>query len=119
MKNYFDELNCYKVALTELDDKASTALDTYQDFEKLKEARNKLTSMTKNKEISAVVRLRSVAMLGALNLYLSAELKYTWRKAALVIAQAQGHSEHYARKICTWIYEFLKSGLVKLPLPSG
>ncbi|KAM6496659.1 hypothetical protein JOM56_007132 [Amanita muscaria] len=94
-------------------------LEAWRDFEKLKEARNRLTIITRNKKIGAVVQLHLIAMMGALNLFLSNMSVYTWRKATSLVAQAQGRGEHYARKLRTWILEYLHSDFKELPLAKG
>ncbi|KAJ6599865.1 hypothetical protein DFH09DRAFT_1303227 [Mycena vulgaris] len=53
-------------------------------------------------------------MMGALNLYLDAELSYSWREASMIVSKSQGHSSYRARSIRSWIHAFLTSK--KLPL---
>ena len=53
-------------------------------------------------------------MVGAISLYMSSELLYTWREASLVVSKSQGQGPNHARNICTWIHHYLHHQ--KLPL---
>jgi hypothetical protein len=53
-------------------------------------------------------------MLGVINIFLDTDLSYTWRKASMIVAKAQGASPNQAHKIHQWIIEFVKEG--KLPI---
>ena len=53
-------------------------------------------------------------MVGVLNLFLDPDLPYTWRKASMIVAKAQGHGSTRARSIRTWVLEFVREG--SLPL---
>ena len=53
-------------------------------------------------------------MVGAINLYMSSELLYTWQEASLVVSKSQGQGPNHARNICTWIHCYLHHQ--KLPL---
>jgi hypothetical protein len=69
--------------------------------------------LSKDKKTDGLYRSRLIGMAGVLNLYLSADLTYTWREASLVASQCQGHGAWHARMLRTWICEYLQSK--KLP----
>lgn len=56
------------------------------------------------------------SIIGVLNLFLDADLPYTWREALIVIAKVQGHGPTHACSIQFWVLNFVQEG--KLPLHS-
>ncbi|KAJ6536528.1 hypothetical protein DFH09DRAFT_1091283 [Mycena vulgaris] len=86
----------------------------YTHFPALRRAVASLTVKSKDKNLDVFFRARITAMMGALNLYLDAELSYSWREASMIVSKSQGHSSYRARSIRSWIHTFLTSK--KLPL---
>ena len=53
-------------------------------------------------------------MVGAINLYMSSELSYTWQEASMVVLKSQSQGPNHAQNIHTWIHHYLHHQ--KLPL---
>jgi hypothetical protein len=102
------------------DDSPETATDeilnglSYKDFPALRRARAKLTVKAKDKKLDVFFRSRITAMVATLNLYLDAELSYTWRQSSVLAAKAMGRGVKHARNLRKWIKTYLHSA--KLPL---
>ena len=102
------------------DDGTETMLDaelnkmSYPDFEGLCKACAKLTVKLKDKMLDVVFWGHITAMVGAINLYMSSELLYTWWEASLVVSKSQGQGPNHAWNIHTWIHCYLHHQ--KLPL---
>jgi uncharacterized membrane protein len=56
----------------------------------LLKAQEMLSQKIQDKLLNIVLRVQISAMLGAINLFLDTDLPYTWRKASMIIAKAQG-----------------------------
>jgi hypothetical protein len=93
---------------------ADRALDLWNDRVALHAACTKLTGMCKDKSWDIVSCARITAMVGVLNLYLETELCYTWRKASLVVAKAQGQGTMHAHNLRKWILDFIRSKCLPL-----
>lgn len=100
-------------SLEELTDHLLNTL-TLKDFPRLRRARVKLAAKAKDKLLDVFFRSRITAMVGTLNLYLDAELSFTWRQASVLAAKVAGRGLNHARNLRIWIRQFLHSG--KLPL---
>lgn len=105
--------------IKDLENASDTALNilNYKDFPALRRARAKLSVKAHDPKLNLVFHLRITSMVGTLNLYLDAELSYSWREASVVVAKSLGlgvqNGRKRARNICSWIHQFLASG--KLP----
>ena len=55
-----------------------------------------------------------MAMVATLNLYLDAEVSYSWRESSILAAKAMGHGVKHVRNLWKWIKAYLHSE--KLPL---
>lgn len=53
-------------------------------------------------------------MVAVLNFYLDEKFPCTWRKASLLAANALGHGDKYAHRLCQWLHLFLSHG--ELPI---
>lgn len=95
---------------------ADCALDLLRDRAALSEAQEMLSQKSQDKSLDIVFRARICAMLGVLNIFLDPDLPYTWRKASMVVAKAQGSGVARARNIRRWILDFVREG--KLPYHS-
>ena len=95
---------------------ADKALDLLRDHAALSRARETLTLRSQDKLLDVIFRARISAMAGVLNIFLDPDLPYTWRKASMVVAKAQGHGSTRARSIRAWILDFVREG--KLPFHS-
>jgi hypothetical protein len=76
-----------------------TALDLLHDCAVLLQAQKRLTLQSQDKALNVIFRARISAMIGILNIFLDPELPYTWRKASMIVAKAQGHGKTCARSI--------------------
>lgn len=92
------------------------ALKLLRDRAALSRAQEALSLQSQDKSLDIVFRARICAMVGVLNLFLDPDLPYTWRKASMVVAKAQGCGSNRARCICGWVLDFVRDG--KLPLHS-
>lgn len=95
---------------------ADSALDLLHAHAALLRVQETLSQQSQDKSLDVIFRARICAMIGVLNLFLDPELPYTWRKASIVVAKAQGHGPGCARCIRKWILDFVREG--KLPLHS-
>ena len=99
-------------------DAPRNALDNAQgllgDHATLRAACYRLQVASKDKKLDVLFRARVVSMVGALNLFLDPELKYTWKNASLVTSKAQGHGVKHARHIREWALNYIQRG--ELPL---
>ena len=102
------------------DDSPETATDeilnalSHKDFPALRRVRAKLTVKAKDKKLDVFFWSRITAMVATLNLYLDAELSYSWRESSILAAKAMGHGVKHARNLRKWIKAYLHSE--KLPL---
>ena len=102
------------------DDSPETTTDeilnalSHKDFPALRRARAKLTVKAKDKKLDIFFRSHITAMVATLNLYLDAELSYSWRESSILAAKAAGHGVMHARNLWKWIKTYLHSE--KLPL---
>jgi hypothetical protein len=92
------------------------ALDLLRDRVALSRARETLSEKGQDKSIDIIFRARICAMVGVLNLFLDPDLLYTWRKASMVVAKAQGHGSNRARSIRKWVLDFVREGTLPLHL---
>lgn len=95
---------------------ANSALDLLYDHAVLSRAQETLLQQSQDKLLDVVFQACICAMIGVLNLFLDPDLPYTWRKASIVVAKAQGHGPSRARCIRKWILDFVWEG--KFPLHS-
>ena len=86
---------------------ADKALDLLRDCAALSRARETLMLRSQDKLLDVVFRAHISAMVGVLNIFLDPDLPYTWRKASMVVAKAQGHGSTRARSIRAWILDFV------------
>jgi len=93
---------------------ADAALDLLRDRAVLLQAQKRLTLQSQDKALDVVFRARVSAMIGILNIFLDPELPYTWRKASMIVAKAQGHGETRARSIRRWVLDFVREGTLPL-----
>ena len=71
-------------------------------------ARDGLLPHSKDRSsLDVVFQARISSMIGVLNLFLDADLPYTWREALIVVAKAQGHGPTHARSIWSWVLDFV------------
>jgi hypothetical protein len=90
------------------------ALSVLRNRAALSEAQEMLLQKSQDKSLDVVFRARVCAMLGVLNLFLDQDISYSWRKASMVVAKAQGHGVARARKFRKWILDFVQEG--RLPV---
>jgi hypothetical protein len=97
----------------------SVALDNtmgyLRDRVALHAAREELTVIAEDKKRDHILRSRIRDMVGLLNLFLDEDLRYTWRKASLVIAKSHSHNVARARLMRHWVLHFLQTD--ELPHP--
>ena len=93
---------------------ADAALDLLRDRAVLLQAQKRLTLQSQDKALDVVFRARISAMIGILNIFLDTELPYTWRKASMIVAKAQGHGETRACSIRRWVLDFVREGTLPL-----
>jgi len=86
----------------------------HKDFPALRHARAQLSVKGKDKKLDVFFWSRITAMVATLNLYLDAELSYSWREASVIAAKALGRGINHAKNLRAWIKNYLHSG--KLPL---
>jgi hypothetical protein len=79
-------------------------------------AQEALSTQSQDKTLDVVFRARICAMVGVLNLFLDLDLSYSWRKASMIVAKAQGCGPRRARCIRGWVLDFVRDG--KLPFHS-
>ena len=105
--------------IEDLENTSDTALNilNYKDFPALRRARAKLGVKACDPKLDFIFRSRITSMVGTLNLYLDAELLYSWREASVVVTKSLGlgvqNGSKQARNIRSWIHQFLAFG--KLP----
>lgn len=90
------------------------ALNLLRDRAALSRAQEALSSQSQNKSLDVIFRGRISAMIGVLNLFLDPDLPYTWRKASIIVAKAQGQGSSRARSIRAWILDFVREGTLPL-----
>jgi hypothetical protein len=90
----------------------------YKDFPALQCARATLAVKSKDLKLGVIIQSRITAMVGTLNLYMDAELSYTWWQAFLIAAKFMGLGVTNGLKrscsIRTWIHQFLAMGKLSI-----
>lgn len=73
-----------------------------------------LSEKGQDKSIDIIFWASICAMVSVLNLFLDLDLLYTWRKASMIVAEAQGHSSSQVRSIHKWVLDFVQEGRLLL-----
>ena len=115
MSECLDDLRHKALALQEITQGiADSTVKVLGDHSRLWWTSVQLTKAAKNHNLHVIVCGHIAAMIGLLNINTDVNLKYSWRRAAEIVAKMQGHGTNLAQCIRKWTLAFLKWG--DLPL---